>query len=150
MDLELTIDSSCAMGTLIIYLSTCTLCLCFFLFLVRFFYQVWWTPIRIRSMFKSQGIKGPSYKFYDGNSKEITNMGINASSNPIELSNHLLFPTVLPHIYSWSKIYGNSQLALSENLSTVVSKLISYSCYQRLLYFQVTRSLNSFRDLYPL
>ncbi|EEF50708.1 cytochrome P450, putative [Ricinus communis] len=61
-------------------------------------------------MLRSQGIKGPSYRFYHGNSKEIINMEYNASSNPMKLSNDQLFSTVLPHIYSWSKLYGKNFL----------------------------------------
>ncbi|EEF50709.1 cytochrome P450, putative [Ricinus communis] len=98
------------MGTLIIYLSSCTLCLFFLLFLAKFFDKVWWTPIRTQSMLRSQGIRGPCYKIFHGNTKEIISMVNNASSNPAELSHQQLLPTVLPHIYSWIKIYGNNFL----------------------------------------
>ncbi|XP_050237844.1 cytochrome P450 CYP749A22-like [Mercurialis annua] len=99
------------MGSFIIYLTSSIGCLFVFRFLIRFLMKVWWTPIRIQSMLRSQGIDGPSYKFIHGNSKEIAKMEHNASSNPIELSHHLLFPTVLPHTYQWTKLYGKNFLS---------------------------------------
>ncbi|KDP35175.1 hypothetical protein JCGZ_10709 [Jatropha curcas] len=56
-------------------------------------------------MMRSQGIKGPSYKLFYGNNKEIIHMTNKASNNPMELS-HQVFPTVLPHVHSWMKLYG--------------------------------------------
>ncbi|XP_050237849.1 cytochrome P450 CYP749A22-like [Mercurialis annua] len=98
------------MESFIIYLSCSVVCSFFLSFLIKFLRRVWWTPIRIQSMLRSQGIDGPSYKFIHGNSIEIADMERNASSNPTELSHHLLFPTVLPHIYSWTKLYGKNFL----------------------------------------
>ncbi|KAJ6892903.1 hypothetical protein NC651_025956 [Populus alba x Populus x berolinensis] len=70
-----------------------------------FFHKVWWTPIRIQSSMKSQGIKGPSYRFLHGNTKEIVNMISKIRSSPKELLHHT-FPIIQPHIYSWIKLYG--------------------------------------------
>ncbi|CAN0896230.1 Cytochrome P450 CYP749A22 [Linum grandiflorum] len=55
---------------------------------------------------RAQGIKGPSYRFFHGNTKEITQMRIEAAKMPMELSHHVL-PRLQPHIYSWIKLYGN-------------------------------------------
>ncbi|XP_065860620.1 cytochrome P450 CYP749A22-like [Euphorbia lathyris] len=60
-------------------------------------------------MMRSQGIKGPSYRFFHGNSKQILSMGI---KGPIQhLSHHEVLPKVLPHIYAWNKLYGMNSLS---------------------------------------
>ncbi|KAJ6899590.1 hypothetical protein NC652_025906 [Populus alba x Populus x berolinensis] len=61
------------MANPIFYFSSC-LFLSIVIILVKFFHKVWWTPIRIQSSMKSQGIKGPSYRFLHGNTKQIVNM----------------------------------------------------------------------------
>ncbi|XP_021619713.1 cytochrome P450 CYP749A22 isoform X2 [Manihot esculenta] len=92
------------METLMNYLLGC-LCLFLLLILGKFLYTEWWTPIFIQSLMRSQGIKGPSYRFLHGNTKEITNMRNETMKNPMELSHHVL-PRIQPHIYSWIKLYG--------------------------------------------
>ncbi|XP_058010191.1 cytochrome P450 CYP749A22-like isoform X2 [Hevea brasiliensis] len=92
------------MGTLINYLLGC-LCLYLLLILGKFLYKEWWTPLCIQSLLKSQGIKGPSYRFLHGNTKQIANMRKETMKNPMELSHHVL-PRIQPHIYSWIKLYG--------------------------------------------
>ncbi|KZV38335.1 hypothetical protein F511_24094 [Dorcoceras hygrometricum] len=68
-------------------------------------YKFWWIPYRTQSELRSQGIKGPSYKFIYGNTKDIIQMKKQISSTTMELS-HDVFPRLQPHLYSWSKIYG--------------------------------------------
>jgi PHYB activation tagged suppressor 1 len=75
--------------------------------LILFMNKVWWTPIRIQSFMKSQGLKGPSYKFLHGNTKEIMQFRKESRSNPMDLS-HDIFSRIQPHIYSWIKLYGNN------------------------------------------
>lgn len=60
---------------------------------------------------RSQDIKGPSYKFFQGNNKEIMNMKneMIMSSSPMQLS-HQIFLITEPHIYSWIKLYGTNFL----------------------------------------
>ncbi|KAL5828588.1 hypothetical protein ACOSQ3_018056 [Xanthoceras sorbifolium] len=94
------------MGSLIIYLSSC-LCLSILLFLISSFNKLWWIPIRIQTMMGSQGIRGPPYKFFHGNTKEIMNMKKEVISSPMELSHHIL-PRIHPFIYSWVKLYGKN------------------------------------------
>ncbi|XP_073021496.1 cytochrome P450 CYP749A22-like [Primulina eburnea] len=69
-------------------------------------YKLWWIPFRIQQELESQGIKGPSYKFIYGNTKEIIQMKKQTSSTPMDLS-HDVFPRLQPHLYCWSKIYGD-------------------------------------------
>ncbi|KAL2546602.1 Cytochrome [Forsythia ovata] len=58
---------------------------------------------------RSQGLKGPSYRFIHGNTKEIINMTKEATSTSMEFS-HDLFPRIQPHLYSWMKLYGKNFL----------------------------------------
>ncbi|KAG8638144.1 cytochrome P450 CYP749A22 [Manihot esculenta] len=101
------------MGTLevTIYVSSCGVCFFFLSFLFNLFTKLWRTPIRIQSMMRSQGIQGPAYKFYYGNTREIINMATNDFSNPKKISHQNVFPTVVPHIYSWVNLYGMSYLS---------------------------------------
>lgn len=81
--------------------------ICFLLLtpLIWFIHKVWWTPIHIQSVMRSQGIKGPSYKFLHGNTKEIIKLRKESTDSLMDLS-HNIFPRIQPHIYSWIKLYG--------------------------------------------
>lgn len=57
---------------------------------------------------RSQGIKGPAYKFLHGNTKEISEMRQESTSTPMDLSSHHIYPRILPEIYSWTKLYGKN------------------------------------------
>ncbi|KAG5603607.1 hypothetical protein H5410_025099 [Solanum commersonii] len=55
---------------------------------------------------KSQGIQGPPYKFLHGNFKEIEEMKKEYSINDaMDHLSHDIFPRILPHIFSWKKLY---------------------------------------------
>ncbi|XP_059650949.1 cytochrome P450 CYP749A22-like [Cornus florida] len=95
-------------GTLVVLLSS-SLCLFILLTLIKFLHKVWWTPIRVQRALRSQGIKGPSYRFFHGNTKEILRLRKESTSKPMELSHHL-FPRILPDIYLWFNIYGKNYL----------------------------------------
>ncbi|KAJ4823837.1 hypothetical protein Tsubulata_017990 [Turnera subulata] len=85
------------------------LSICLFLYIIynlfKFLNKVWWTPIRLQSAMRSQGITGPPYRFLHGNTKEITSMRNGAISKPMEIS-HQILPRIQPHVYSWTKLYG--------------------------------------------
>ncbi|OMO72124.1 Cytochrome P450 [Corchorus olitorius] len=61
------------------------------------------------SAMRSQGIKGPSYRFLYGNTKQIISMRNGVNISPMELSHHVL-PKVHPHIYTWKRLYGKNFL----------------------------------------
>ncbi|PON79743.1 Cytochrome P [Parasponia andersonii] len=56
-----------------------------------------------------QGVKGPSYRFFHGNSKEVMSMQKEAMARPLGLSNNI-FPTLLPHVHCWTNLYGKNYL----------------------------------------
>lgn len=68
--------------------------------------------MHIKHVFLSQGIKGPPYKFFRGNTEEISKMirENTMSRTTHEHISHDLFPLVQPHIYSWIKLYGKKHI----------------------------------------
>ncbi|KAK8572225.1 hypothetical protein V6N12_028283 [Hibiscus sabdariffa] len=83
---------------------------CFFLIaVIKFLYDFLWMPLRIQHMMNSQGIKGPPYRFFHGNNKQVAQLKMEASAKPMALT-HDIFPTVQPHIYSWINTYGKNYL----------------------------------------
>lgn len=89
-----------------------SLCFYLLLILIRFLNKVWWTPIYIQHVMRSQGIRGPSYKFLHGSTIEITSMQEESFRRPMELT-HNLFPRILPHIFSWKNLYGTNNIQYS-------------------------------------
>ena len=79
----------------------------FLLAVINWFKKLWWIPNRVQYSLASQGIRGPSYRFIQGNAKEMWNMRKDAMSRPMSLS-HNIFPTVQTSIESWGNRYGKS------------------------------------------
>ncbi|XP_047978054.1 cytochrome P450 CYP749A22-like [Salvia hispanica] len=82
--------------------------LCFYC--LRFFHKLWISPIRLQAKMMSQGMRGPSYKFPYGNTKQISQMRSQFSHKPMDISHHEhpLFPRLHPHVYAWTKVYGRN------------------------------------------
>ncbi|KAK3025732.1 hypothetical protein RJ639_042501 [Escallonia herrerae] len=66
---------------------------------------LWWRPKKIEQHFSKQGIRGPPYRFFIGNAKEIVSLMSKASSQPMP-SSHNILPRVLSFYHHWKKIYG--------------------------------------------
>ncbi|XP_062111320.1 cytochrome P450 CYP749A22-like [Humulus lupulus] len=98
-----------ALEVVITVVSSSLLGLLFLLALVTIFYKLWWTPNRIQNLMGSQGIKGPSYKFIYGNTKEISTMKTEAMGRPMGLS-HDVSSIIQPHVHLWSNKYGKKYL----------------------------------------
>ncbi|XP_039126564.1 cytochrome P450 734A6-like isoform X1 [Dioscorea cayenensis subsp. rotundata] len=72
---------------------------------------VWWKPKRLEEHFARQGIRGPPYKFFLGNVKEMVGYMLEASSKPMDPHNsHNILPRVLSFYHHWKKIYGSTFL----------------------------------------
>ncbi|XP_039018642.1 cytochrome P450 734A1-like [Hibiscus syriacus] len=67
--------------------------------------QFWWRPRKIEHHFSRQGIRGPPYRFFIGNVKELAGMMLKASSQPMPFSHNIL-PRVLSFYHHWNKTYG--------------------------------------------
>nr|URF53675.1 cytochrome P450 [Trichosanthes cucumerina] len=74
---------------------------------IKLLAKLWWTPIRIQRFMRLQGIQGPSYKFIQGNAREMYSKRMKAMATPMDLS-HQILPRVLPHIHSWLHDYGRN------------------------------------------
>nr|BAF02551.1 putative brassinosteroid hydroxylase [Solanum lycopersicum] len=73
--------------------------------MIRVFGYLWLRPRKIEKHFAKQGIRGPPYKFFIGNAKEIVSLMLKASSQTMPLSHNIL-PRVLSFYHHWKKIYG--------------------------------------------
>ncbi|KAD4982921.1 hypothetical protein E3N88_19592 [Mikania micrantha] len=63
-------------------------------------------PILIQNAMRSQGIKGPSYRFLHGNNIEISNMRARSMGRPMDCFSHEIFPKIMPHVHSWVNLFG--------------------------------------------
>ncbi|KAK6931099.1 Cytochrome P450 [Dillenia turbinata] len=92
---------------MVLFLSSLLLYLLYIVF--KFLHNAWWAPIWMQRFMGSQGIKGPSYKFLHGNTKEILSLTKESGSKPMGLS-HNTFPRLQPHFHLWTKLYGGNFL----------------------------------------
>ncbi|XVE81367.1 hypothetical protein DITRI_Ditri15bG0057800 [Diplodiscus trichospermus] len=91
------------MEKLLILLTTCFF-LYFLIALLKVLYEYWWIPLRIQNILRSQGVKGPPYRFIHGNNKEVTKLIKEPLSKPMAFT-HDIFPRAMPHVYSWINRY---------------------------------------------
>ncbi|KAK6945055.1 Cytochrome P450 [Dillenia turbinata] len=80
-------------------------CLFVLVFVLKILVLLWWRPKKIEDHFSKQGIRGPPYRFFIGNVKELVSLMLKASSQPMPLSHNIL-PRVLSFYHHWRKIYG--------------------------------------------
>lgn len=73
---------------------------------------LWWKPKKIEKHFDRQGIKGPPYRFFIGNFKELVSLMLAASSHPMPNFSHNILPRVLSFYHHWKKIYGTFSLII--------------------------------------
>ncbi|XP_028959663.2 cytochrome P450 CYP749A22-like isoform X1 [Malus domestica] len=107
-----------SLGGIVVILSS-FLCVFHVFVLIKIVHKLWWTPTRIQKMMKAQGIKGPPYRLIHGNTKEISDMKKEVMRRPKNLS-HDIFSVVVPHIHSWSQIYGKNYLQWHGSLAQLV------------------------------
>ncbi|GLJ51712.1 hypothetical protein SUGI_1099020 [Cryptomeria japonica] len=74
-------------------------------FLLKIATTIWWKPLQLKKYFEAQGIRGPPYRLFYGNSTDITRIIDEQKSKPMPLS-HDILPRVLPHLHQWAKTYG--------------------------------------------
>lgn len=74
--------------------------------MIRVVAYLWLRPRKIEEHFAKQGIRGPPYKFFIGNAKEIVSLMLKASSQTMPYSSHNILPRVLSFYHHWKKIYG--------------------------------------------
>ncbi|CAM8923000.1 unnamed protein product [Rhodiola kirilowii] len=75
-------------------------------FALKIIKALWWNPRKIQHHFSKQGVRGPPYRFFIGNVKELAALMSIASSQPLPLFSHNILPRVLSFYHHWNKIYG--------------------------------------------
>ncbi|KAG9152924.1 hypothetical protein Leryth_012542 [Lithospermum erythrorhizon] len=88
------------------------------LFLAIVFSFLWWRPRKIEQHFSKQGIRGPPYKFFVGNAKELVSLMLKATSQPIFPFSHNILPRVLSFYHHWKKIYEVSHESIKDGHQT--------------------------------
>lgn len=78
--------------------------------------SLWFKPKKIEKFLRAQGLKGNSYRFMFGDSKEIAQMTREAKSKPIHLKDDIA-PRVLPFVHKSVADYGKHPSLLSLSLS---------------------------------
>ncbi|KAL6330964.1 hypothetical protein AAG906_009392 [Vitis piasezkii] len=81
------------------------ICFMALVFVLKVVVLLWWRPRKIEHHFSKQGIRGPPYRFFIGNVKELVGLMLKASSQPMPFSHNIL-PRVLSFYHHWKKIYG--------------------------------------------
>ncbi|KAK1395660.1 Cytochrome P450, E-class, group I [Heracleum sosnowskyi] len=76
---------------------------------LKFVYSIIWVPWRIQQFFRKQGVKGPNYRPFYGNTAEMIRMTKEAQSKSIPF-NHDIVHRVSPDYYQWSAKYGQTFL----------------------------------------
>ncbi|GAB4828319.1 hypothetical protein Ancab_035315 [Ancistrocladus abbreviatus] len=83
---------------------------------------LWWRPRKIEAHFAKQGIRGPPYRFFIGNVKELVQLMLKASSQPMPDFSHNILPRVFSFYHHWKKIYGATFLVwFGSNVRITVS-----------------------------
>ncbi|PIA26893.1 hypothetical protein AQUCO_08600043v1 [Aquilegia coerulea] len=70
---------------------------------------VWLKPKKIEKFLREQGIKGYSYKFLYGNTKELASLSTEARSKPMDLSHHIA-PRIMPFVDQTVQKFGKLSL----------------------------------------
>ncbi|KAI8548795.1 hypothetical protein RHMOL_Rhmol07G0301800 [Rhododendron molle] len=79
--------------------------------LIKLTHSLIWVPLQIQHHFRSQGITGPGYRPFLGNSAEIRRRMIaEAESRSISAFTHDVVSRSIPHYYNWSTAYGKTFL----------------------------------------
>ncbi|MCO5608312.1 hypothetical protein L7F22_062518 [Adiantum nelumboides] len=69
-------------------------------------FSEWLSVRRIRRVFEAQGVKCLPRPFLHGNMPEFVNINAKTRSQSMREISHSIAPRILPHLYLWTKIYG--------------------------------------------
>ncbi|CAN6179347.1 unnamed protein product [Urochloa humidicola] len=98
-----------------------------------------WRPYAVARAFARQGIHGPPYRFFYGNSSEAKAMIAAAGSDVLDRSSHDIVPRVMPHYRSWTSRHGKVFVSWSGARPTLCAGT----------YDMVKRVLSDKSGLYP-
>ncbi|RDX71573.1 hypothetical protein CR513_49062, partial [Mucuna pruriens] len=80
-----------------------------FYIIIRLVNNIWWRPRRTEKLLRQQGIRGSSYKPFEGDISDMQNSVQKASSKAISL-NHQIIPRVIPFFHKMVQQHGNVSL----------------------------------------
>ncbi|CAI9116708.1 OLC1v1017933C1 [Oldenlandia corymbosa var. corymbosa] len=78
--------------------------------ILKFLYSIIGVPLKIQAHFRKQGITGPGYRPFFGNTAEIRRRMIAEAESKPSSFNHDVVHRVVPHYYNWSTVYGKNFL----------------------------------------
>ncbi|XP_020236597.1 cytochrome P450 CYP72A219 [Cajanus cajan] len=77
--------------------------------MIKFVNNIWWRPKSTEKLLRQQGIRGSSYKLFDGDISVMKNYDLKASSKAISL-NHQIITRVIPFVHKMVQQHGNVSL----------------------------------------
>jgi len=90
-----------------------------------------WRPYAVARAFARQDVRGPPYRVFVGNSKEVQAMRAATSGDTLDLTSHDYIPRVMPQYRAWMSLYGKVFLTWSS--STPALFVGSYDMVKRVL-----------------
>jgi hypothetical protein len=88
----------------------------------NFVLPMWWSPRCIRKVFEKQKIPClPSPSLY-GNLAQISQLSRTATAHPMPTISHDIGPRIMPHLYEWSKTYGESVFSIHFSIAAMLLK----------------------------
>ncbi|CAL5044597.1 unnamed protein product [Urochloa decumbens] len=90
-----------------------------------------WRPYAATRAFARQGIRGPPYRFFYGNSGETKAMLAAASGEVLDRSSHDIVPRVMPHYRAWASRHGKVFVSWSGAMPTLCAG--TYDMVKRVL-----------------
>ncbi|KAF8780752.1 hypothetical protein HU200_001189 [Digitaria exilis] len=78
-----------------------------------------WRPYAVARTFARQGVRGPPYRFFVGNTVEAKAMRTAAVGEALDRGSHDIIPRVLPHYHAWASRYGKVFVSWSGTTPTL-------------------------------
>ena len=91
-----------------------------------------WRPYAVARAFARQGVRGPPYRVFVGNSKQIQAMRAATSGDTLDLTSHDYIPRVMPQYSAWMPLYG--KVFLTWFSSTPALFVGNYDMVRRVLF----------------
>ncbi|KAK3035221.1 hypothetical protein RJ639_033855 [Escallonia herrerae] len=92
---------------MVVWLALLLVCLNLFLRVAYLTISCYWlTPRRIKKIMEKQGVRGPKPRFLVGNILDMASLVTKSTSEDMDSINHDIVGRLLPHLVTWSKLYG--------------------------------------------
>lgn len=71
-----------------------------------------WRPRAVARRLRAQGVRGPGYRFFNGNFGEIRRLQAGIAGATLGVGDHDFIPIVHPHHRNWISLYGKLLIGL--------------------------------------